>query len=134
MARSPRWPVCRHNVTWWSLVYSDMEKEREDSRATEGGGTEVDDGCGWSTATVLVRTTLDNSGLWWGQQAATAAARCNNKSTCCLRKEERKENRRRKSSWSVGPKKVGRAKSLDWNEVGCISFSVVVVFLFFFLY
>jgi hypothetical protein len=108
------------------------EKEREDSRGTEGGGTEVDDGCGWSTATVLVHTTLDNSGLRWGQQAATAAARCSKKSMCCLRKGERKENRRRKSSWLAGPKKVGRAKSLDWNEVACISFSVIVVFFSFF--
>jgi hypothetical protein len=129
-ARSARWPASRHVITRCSLVCSDMEKEREDSRGMEGGGTEVDDGCGCSAAAVLVHTVLDNSGLPWGQQAATAAARCSNKSTCCLRKEERKENRTRKSSWLARPKKVGRAKSLDWNEVGCISFSVIVVFLF----
>jgi hypothetical protein len=131
-ARSVRWPTSHHIITRCSLVCSDMEKEQEDSRGTEGGGTEVDDGCGWSAAAVSVHTVLDNSGLRWGQQAATAAARCNNKPMCCLSREGRKErNRRRKSSWPAGPKKVGHAKSLDWKGeikwvAELISFSIVV--------
>jgi hypothetical protein len=48
-------------ITRCSLVSSGMEKEREDSRGTQGGGTEVDDDCGWLTATVLVHTALDSS-------------------------------------------------------------------------
>jgi hypothetical protein len=68
-------------ITRCSLVSSGMEKEREDSRGTQGGGTEVDNDCGWLTATVLVHTALDSSGMRWGQQAATTAARCSNKST-----------------------------------------------------
>jgi hypothetical protein len=82
-----------------------MEKEREDSRGMEGGGTEVDDSCGCSAAAVLVHTVLDNSGLPWGQQAATAAARCSNKSTCCLRKEERKEIGDEKAAGRLGQRK-----------------------------
>jgi hypothetical protein len=58
----------RQVVTRCSLVGSGMETEHEDSRGMQGGGTEVDDGCGWSAATVFVHTALDSSGMRWGSK------------------------------------------------------------------